>query len=337
MNEQGNLALSQYVGRLINRDVFSDKGLLLMSAYTPITPENARILDKYNIVITHIDLVDEFEHTESINEAVEQSMELFHEVRDKKKVPLGELRRNVIPLLLEVSHDTNMIRLFASLHSMDDYTYRHNIAVGVVSSLIGNWMELEQQELLQLTTAALLHDVGKMLIPQHILNKPGKLTSEEYEVMKSHTVHGYEILKKTVGVNHRQALVALQHHERMDGSGYPFGITEHKIDLFSRIVSVADIFHAMTSKRVYRNPSPFYEVLYQMEHDMFGVLDPFVTKLFIEKTMSSLIGNSVLLTDGRTGIIQLIHSNDPTHPLIQVDDYFLDLRSEPLVHIEQIL
>src|SRR5690606_28020956 len=94
---------------------------------------------------------------------------------------------------------------------------------------------------------------------------PGKLTDEEYAIMKKHTIYGYEILNDTVGISHRQALVALQHHERMNGSGYPMGIKRDNIDLFSRIVAVADIFHAMTSNRVYRTHSPFYEVLTEME------------------------------------------------------------------------
>src|SRR5690606_23577733 len=155
-------------------------------------------------------------------------------------------------LIQNVSENTNVLQLFVALQAKDDYTYRHNIAVGALANLIGNWMNLDHQALMQLTTAALLHDVGKVLISESILNKPGKLTDEEYAIMKKHTIYGYEILNDTVGISHRQALVALQHHERMNGSGYPMGIKRDNIDLFSRIVAVADIFHAMTSNRVYR-------------------------------------------------------------------------------------
>lgn len=94
-----------------------------------------------------------------------------------------------------------------------------------------------------------------MKIPLEILNKPGRLTDEEYAIMKKHTIWGYELIKETVGTTKRQALVALQHHERMDGSGYPFGLQRAQIDPFSRIVAGADVFHAMSSRRVYRHPS----------------------------------------------------------------------------------
>lgn len=143
-------------------------------------------------------------------------------------------------------------------------------------------------------------------------------------------------MQETVGINKRQTFVALQHHERIDGSGYPFGLKRDKIDLFSRIVSVVDIFHAMTSNRVYRKPAPFHEVLFQMEKDMFGALDPFVTRLFIVKTMNSLIGHSVILTDGRKGKILVVPTHDPTRPFIQVKNSFIDLSRELDIHIEKI-
>lgn len=170
-----------------------------------------------------------------------------------------------------------------------------------------------------------------MQLPESILNKPSRLTKEKFELMKKHTVFGYEIIKNIPGTNKRQVLVALQHHERMDGSGYPFGIQKEKIDLFSRIVSVADVFHVMTSKRIYRDPSPFYKVLQQMRNDTFGVLDP------LKHIMESLIGNTVLMTDGRKGTIIMIHGHDPTHPVVKIDEDYYDLSKRTDLHIKQIV
>jgi HD-GYP domain-containing protein (c-di-GMP phosphodiesterase class II) len=215
--------------------------------------------------------------------------------------------------------------------------YRHNVAVGVIATLIGKWVGLKEAELSQLSMAAALHDVGKIKIPLEILNKSGKLTKDEYNLMKKHTIYGYEMIKETVGTNHRQALVALQHHERQNGSGYPFGIRADKIDDFSRIVAVADVFHAMTSKRAYRDASPFYETLKQMQQNAFGDLDPRLVGLFLDKIMQSLIGNEVMLTDGRRGKIVMINQVDPIHPLVRIDDMFLDLSKEPALQIEQVI
>lgn len=272
-----------------------------------------------------------------VDDAVDKLKDIFRQVRKEKVVPLSILRKDVTPLIHEISNNSHLLQIFAALQPKNDYTYRHSIAVGVLANKTGKWMQLSKKELLQLTTAALLHDVGKMSISDAILNKPGKLTAEEKAMMQKHTTYGYEVLNNTYGITERQALVALQHHERMDGSGYPQGLKENEIDLFSRIVAVADVFHAMSSKRVYQDVSPFYRVLWEMERDMFGVLDPKVTLLFIEKTMNSLIGNSVLLTDGREGTILMVPKYNRTRPLIKVDDLFIDLNKDNTLQIEQIL
>lgn len=332
------------LGKRLNRDVFTSGGVLLISVSTVLSQEHIQVLRKHGIVLAESDvstigpytLSEEFPYTPSIENAVKHVYTTFEEVRQTKKLNMNELRQQVIPLLHEVAGTDQLLGLFAALQARDDYTFRHNVAVGAIVHMLGEWIGIPQKELMQLTTAALLHDVGKMLIPKEILNKPERLTDEEFVWMKNHTVHGYELLKETVGINHRQALVALQHHERMDGSGYPFGLMRDQIDLFSRIVAVADVFHAMTSKRVYRDPSPFYEILYQMEQDAFGVLDPQVTRLFIEKIMQSLIGHSVVLTDGSEGILVLIHPHDPTRPMIQIGERFIDLSREVTLRIQQI-
>lgn len=339
------LTLLDMIGKRMRRDLFSEGGVLLVPASTILTGEHLDVLDKHAVVITPEDVttIDTYtegatgEYAELIHEAVAEVRQIFEQVRETRSFALADLRNNVIPIIQETAiQGTPLIELFASLQAKDDYTYRHHIGVGAIASLIGSWLGLGHKDLLQLTTAALLHDIGKMLIPEAVLNKPGKLTPEENIMMRHHTVLGYELLKGTVGVTHRQALVALQHHERLDGSGYPFGLAGDRIELFSRIVSVADIFHAMTSKRVYRDPSPFYEVLYQMEHDTFGVLDPRITRLLMQKLMQSLIGHKVILTDESEGVILMINMHAPIHPLIQVDNQYIDLSKNYSLHIRQI-
>ncbi|CAG7645253.1 HD-GYP domain-containing protein [Paenibacillus allorhizosphaerae] len=339
-----NSILRHAIGKKLNRDIFSDSGVLLIPNAAIINYEHTAILKKHGIMLKSQDVaaigpyinMKPYPHDQSIEEAVWLVRQMFEEVRRTKKIPLGEIRNDVIPMILEAAAGNDIFGLFAALQAKDDYTYRHNVAVGAIAALLGTWLGLDHQELLQLSTAALLHDVGKMLIPQDILQKPDKLTAEEYAWMKNHTVLGYELLKDTVGIIHRQTLVALQHHERMDGSGYPLGNTGSQMDPFSRIVAVADVFHAMSSKRAYRGPLPFYEVLLQMEKEAFGALDPAITKRFIDKIMSFSIGNSVMLTDGREGTILMIQPHDPTHPLVQAGEAFIDLSKESSLQISQI-
>lgn len=329
------------IGKKSSLDIYSNDGILLVPALDIITYDHALLLQQEGISVD-LGAVEDVEvnvkgHAEIIDETVNEVRDLFGGIRKSRKIPLARIREEIVPNIHLASESYQVLKLFTALQAKDDYTYRHNIAVGAISNLIGKWIGLPEQELLQLTTAALLHDVGKMLISREILNKPGQLSDEEFEEMKRHTIYGYEILKETLGISHRQALVALQHHERMDGSGYPFNLRREEIDLFSRIVAVADVFHAMSSNRVYQDRSPFYAVLEEMEREMFAKLDPEITYLFIEQTMYSLIGSKVLLTDGREGSIVLVPGNDPTKPLVKLESGFINLRMEKSLGIDQII
>lgn len=343
------------LGRRVKDDIYNSYGVLIIPAATELSRDHLHKLEAHRIWITEYDTyaLDQpyesspfqddpsqtvyQEHVRVIDEAVDHIKHIFDQIRVSKQVAVAEIRNEIIPIIHESTEHPNLFGLFASLQAKDDYTYRHNIGVGVISTLLGRWLNVKDADLLQLTTAATLHDVGKTKVPLEILNKPGKLTQEEYAVMKRHTIWGYEMIKETVGTTHRQALVALQHHERLDGTGYPFGIRGDKIDFFSRIVSVADVFHAMTSKRSYKDESPFYETLRQMKQNAFGEFDALVIRLFMDKMMQSLVGNEVLLTDGKKGKIVMINPHDPLHPLVHVDERFIDLSKNAALHIDKVL
>jgi HD-GYP domain-containing protein (c-di-GMP phosphodiesterase class II) len=248
-----------------------------------------------------------------------------------------EIRNEVLPAILQLSKNKDIFELFEAVKAKDDYVYQHNVGVGVISTLIGRWMNLDDSELSILSLAATLHDVGKIKLPLEVLNKPGKLNEIEFQLIKKHTIFGYELLKGTTGLSLRIARVALQHHEREDGNGYPLGLKKENIDLFSSIVAVADIFHAMSSKRPYHEPLSFHEIVNQMTDGKFGVLNPQIISVFIENLMKRLVGKQVLLTDGREGEVVYINPHNIETPLIKLADYFLDLSQERDVHIKSII
>jgi HD-GYP domain-containing protein (c-di-GMP phosphodiesterase class II) len=347
----GNIAPvdnDKLIDRYSKYDRFNERGVLVVSTLSILDNEEIQMTGSQGIErveddvvqslnVTNANAASYIQHNKLIDSSVLEIKEIFQEIRVTKKIPLLDIRNKIVPLIKQTIELPRLFGLFASLQSKDDYTYRHNIGVGVIASLIGKWLNLKESELIQLSIAATLHDVGKVKIPLDILNKPDKLTAEEFDFMKKHTIFGYEMLKETVGINRREALVALQHHERQDGSGYPFGISSDKLDLFGRIVAVADVFHAMTSKRPYRNASPFYETLKQMNQNAFGELDARIIQLFINKVTQALIGNEILLTDGRMGAIIMINPHEPLRPLVRTKEgAFLDLSKEPAIHIEQV-
>jgi HD-GYP domain-containing protein (c-di-GMP phosphodiesterase class II) len=329
----------RYMGKQLKQDLLTNHGVIVVPAMTILDKGIIRLIQLHGISLEQHDVQaasDQIVAQEVLDSGALYMEELFSQVSFTRKIPLLEIREEIVPLVHQVTLQPDFFNLFDSLQSQDDYTYRHNIAVGVLSTVIGRWLELKESDLFQLTIAATLHDIGKVKVPLDILMKPGKLTAEEVESMRKHTTFGYEMLKETVGINHEQALVALQHHERQDGSGYPLGLKGDRITFFSRIIAVADVFHAMTSDRPYRKASPFYETLTQINDHTFGELDPRISRLFIHKMMQSMIGHEVLLTDNRSGVIVMINPHDPLRPLVNIDEQFLDLSKDSSIQIVQV-
>jgi HD-GYP domain-containing protein (c-di-GMP phosphodiesterase class II) len=334
--------MESFIGKQLVTNIFNDKGVFVLPALTLLSPDNIRLISQHKITlephdVVQLDSADFFQL--AIDDCTAAIENIFEQIRfnKTKRIPMLEVRNEIVPFIQQVSEKNDFYGVLAALQSKDDYTYRHNVAVGILSTLLGKWLKLKPEDLSMLTIAATLHDVGKMRIPAELLTKAGPLTEEEYQLMKKHTAFGYEMIRDTVGTNHMQALVALQHHERMDGSGYPFGVLGHRITDFSKIVAVADVFHAMTSDRFYRKAAPLYEVLLQMEESVFGKLDPYICRVFINKLMQSMIGNEVELTDGRTGKIIMILSNDPLRPLVNIGEDFIDLSKHRSLGIVRVI
>jgi putative nucleotidyltransferase with HDIG domain len=160
-----------------------------------------------------------------------------------------------------------LLAIVTAIDKRDNYTHQHSKNVARISLEIGRRMGLSQQELEKLEFSAILHDVGKIGIPDSILLKPGKLTDEEYKVIKNHTVYGAEILSQVKYVDETILSGALEHHERLDGSGYPYGKKGEEISLFGKIIGIADVFDALSSKRTYKEAWDFVEVLKIIEAD----------------------------------------------------------------------
>lgn len=333
--------MDNYLGRKIKNDLINSYGVTVVPAGSVLNHEHIQLLKKHKIDFMDILFVYEegFEAvpcSETVHQVVNVSKELFNSFMNSRKIPLMDIRTEVIPIVQQVSTNPDVFQLFEAVRGTDDYTHQHNIAVGVISTLIGRWMNLEESELAILSLAATLHDVGKLKVLPEILNKPGKLTEEEFAAVKKHAIYGYEMLKETAGVSSRIALVALQHHERNDGQGYPFGLKETKIDLYSKIVAVADVFHAMSSKRPYHDPIPFHIIVDQMRRGSFGALDPHIVSLFLENIVKRTVGRNVVLTDGRIGQVVYLNPHDIETPLIKIDSEYIDLGKVSNLNIKEI-
>ena len=232
-----------------------------------------------------------------------------------------------------VSPKQTTLDVFDMLHNMrqvNDSTYAHSLNVAIISRIIGKWLHFSNEELDTLTLAGLLHDIGKTKIPDEVLNKDGKLTDEEFQMIRNHPKYGYDILKSQP-LNSHIKKAALMHHERCDGSGYPMGLTMEEIDDYALIIAIADVYDAMTAARSYRAPLCPFEVIAEFEKDGLQKYKPKYILTFLENFANAYQNNRVMLSDGTSARIVLLNHRRLSKPLVQLDDgACIDLEKSPL-------
>lgn len=157
-----------------------------------------------------------------------------------------------LEILNEVFDKLDKVSNIAEMRIHDFYTYTHCINTAIISAIIGKEIGMKEDQLKDLTLAAVLHDVGKINIPKEILYKPDGLSKDEFSIVKNHTIYGYDLILNKIKLPDFVAKVALEHHERFDGKGYPYGLNKDKISYFAQIVAIADVYDALVSEKIYR-------------------------------------------------------------------------------------
>jgi len=231
----------------------------------------------------------------------------------------------------------SILKSITNSRNIDEYLTRHCVNVALLSSMLGKWLNLPKNELMLLTYAAFLSDIGKTKVNPTILNKPSKLTESEFDEVKKHSFYAYDLIKNIPSLDKSVILGVLTHHERLDGSGYPLGLKEDKINTFAKIIAITDMFDAMTSDRVYSQKQNPLNVLEIMQHDCIGLLDYNYINTFIRKMPNYYTGEMVKLNNGCIGKIIEIDINNISKPLISVDSNFIDLQKEKDLFIIELL
>ncbi|QGQ99855.1 HD-GYP domain-containing protein [Paenibacillus psychroresistens] len=321
-----------WIGYHINKNIYNKLDVLLIPANTVLKLSHINLLISLEIYLDQED-VSSATSVRLMKEAIKETKKAFETIKLKKAIPFESIKANIIPIIAEFSINPNVFSIISSMEAKDEYTYKHSFAVAVISTIIGGWMELDTVEIEDLMISAFLHDVGKLQIPDAVLNKTQPLTKEEFLELKNHPEYGYNMISQTAGISQNQALVALQHHEREDGSGYPSGLKGCDMGILSKIVAVADVFHAMISKRAYKEALPLFQVLRELDAGAYGLYDPRVVHCLISKIMNALIGSRVLLSSGETVTVILINIHDRMHPLVKKEQQFIDLSKEKGIEI----
>lgn len=208
----------------------------------------------------------------------------------------------------------------ADISVKDEATLSHSVSTMVHSVLCGKRMGFKKEEIRELAEGALFHDFGKLLIDTAILQKKGKLTDEEFENIKEHPVLGYDVLCKYSDISNNAKIIALQHHERLDGSGYPKGIKSEDITTYSKIVAISDVYDALTAERCYRKSMSNKEAYEIIISDVGSKFDKEIFEMFMMNVAVYPNGTVVNLTNGMHGIVKKQVKNHPLRPLVRVVD-----------------
>ena len=344
-------------GERVLEDVRTPLGGLLIEKGTVLSPRDLEVLKAFMVKFVVIETLEEdlkektqetsasqFEFNETslfykYYDGLYQIMKRgFHVIRlGTDKLPLLEMRTQ-LERMIQFIHVYNPLT-FITRRSKErnDYLIHNGILNGLTSYQLAKWCGFEQKDLIPVALAGLLHDIGSLRIDDAVLNKSGKLTSAEYEEIKKHTIIGYQILKNIAGLNEGVRLTALQHHERNDGSGYPLGLAGDKIHAYTKIVAIADMFHAMTTDRKHKEAVSPYLVLEELNQEAFGRLDPAFIRTFIQKLTEFHHGTVVRLNDGTIAEIVFTDRNHPTRPMVNANGTIINLAAERNRFIQEVI
>jgi HD-GYP domain-containing protein (c-di-GMP phosphodiesterase class II) len=256
--------------------------------------------------------------TQLHSEAITLVNGVMGDVKVGKSLELNAIDQLADGMLDSIFRNHNALACLGCIRDKDSYLMEHSVNLSVLMSIFGKSIQLDRDIMHQIIVGALLHDIGKILVPDEILHKPGKLTDEEFVQMKMHAEHSYTILNATDGVGKLAVLVAAQHHEKMDGSGYPKGLKGEDISPFGRMAAIVDVYDAITSDRCYHKGMPPTMAVKKLLEWSDHHLDRSLVTHFIRCVGIFPVGSLVLLESGRLAVVLEANEQDQRLPVVRV-------------------
>lgn len=300
------------------------KGLDVIDAPT-VTEVNAEIEHKMiemvqqaKPIATSTTLREELKRSRKVHsEANKIITNIMHDVRIGKQIELERIDPVIEKMANSILRNKDALLSLCRIKNKDDYTFLHSVSVGALLISFAHALDFNHDVIKLLGVGGMLHDIGKTKVPDEILNKPGKLTDEEFLIMKSHVVHGCSILRKTPGIGQASFDVASQHHERFDGSGYPLSLKNSEMSVYGQMASIVDVYDAITADRCYhKGMEPTVAIRKMFEWSKFH-FSPKLLHTFIRTVGIYPVGTLVMLESGKIGIVIEQCETDMTRPLVR--------------------
>lgn len=243
---------------------------------------------------------------------------LMRDVRLGQQIEVEQCEPVVEAIIDSIFRKPDALLPLAQVKNRDEYTFQHSVAVAALAAAFGRTLELPRAVIKELAIGGLLHDVGKALVPDAVLNKPGKLTDDEFVLMKNHAALGAQLLKKTPGISEIAYNAAAQHHERFDGTGYPLGLKGDDISLYGQMLAIVDVYDAITSLRIYHKGMPPTEALRNMFQWSKQHFSPTLVQAFIKGIGIYPAGSLVRMESGRMGVVREVVPDKLLQPVVKV-------------------
>ncbi|HWR41270.1 MAG TPA: HD-GYP domain-containing protein [Patescibacteria group bacterium] len=340
---------------VLGRDIFDSRGRLLVSTGTRLTQKMIQRMTDLGIAAVYAknDLWNAVEVPEVVRDEVRRKarrsiQSVFDSIQQETPLDVYRVRKTAGLIIDEILANPHALVHLTDIRTLDGYTLGHSVNVCVLSVMVGVKMQYDPSRLHDMATGALLHDVGKLAVPITILNKPGNLTADEFDIMKEHAVRGYEMLRKQHhDLSYPAIHIAFQHHEKYDGSGYPRGLQKTEIHEFSRIVAIADVYDALTTERVYKKaflPHEAYEI---MKNSTYTHFDPELLQVFLGQIAVYPVSSVLVLNNGDIGIVTQVPEGLPARPVVRLifdkninpypPELTVDLREHLTTFVEKVL
>lgn len=341
-------------GEVLGRSILSSDGKVLLRAGITLTSQYINKLMELGVFYVYIDddrledvRVEDERLLEIKKDTIKNMSLIMKNVNNCSKLEFKKSLRKVEELIEYIIDDGEVNTSLYDIKTYDNYTYLHSIDTGIMAAFMGLGFNLKENELKELGIGAVLHDIGKTKIDYKIITKPGALTDEEFAEMRKHPVYGAELLRKNYLIPDSVVKIVEQHHERVDGRGYPRGLRDNAINKFASIVSVCDVYDAVSNDRSYRKklkPNECYELILAGSGTAF---DEEVVRKFRETFAVYPLGCCLKLSSGIEGYVIKQNKNFPDRPIIRVlydtetkkpiSFYEIDLLQENCLTVEAIV
>ncbi|WP_303758258.1 HD-GYP domain-containing protein [Selenomonas ruminantium] len=326
-------------GMILARTIVNDDMVVVLSEDTLLTKAHLTRLTFLNIPVVYIK--DEYELSRNYQTAssifnrsnafvkeydsvVQEAKSIFEETEKSGNVPLAETQDMVKEAIAPMARNSGAIDYLYELNHRSSDLYNHALRVSILAGVIAKWMHFKRAKTRELILSGFLHDIGKCKFPQRLLDKNiNNLQGEDYEAYIKHTVDGQHILNGVAGLSDGIKLAALQHHERMDGTGFPFGNSGTDIHEYARIIMIADLYDNITTERQgYVKQTPFAAIA-QLTENMYTSLDPEVCVPVLTHIKDAFLGSRITLNTGEKGIIAAYPNDFAAHPIVSMSSGML--------------